>query len=137
MSDVVRGVAAIVFNDKKDKVLLLQRSVGAPHSPGVWENTGGHAEAGEDSLTAIAREAMEELGIQLTEVQHLYQKTWFAEHKQKTYEMQIYTAQTNDQPILNEPLIFQAFQWFSKDELKQLEALANYACPDFVELGWL
>jgi 8-oxo-dGTP pyrophosphatase MutT (NUDIX family) len=48
--------------DGKGKVLLTRR---APEksAPGTWENSGGAAKAGEDSLTAIVRELQEETGI--------------------------------------------------------------------------
>lgn len=48
--------------DGKGNVLLTRR---APEKTfaGTWENSGGAAQAGEDSLTAIVRELWEETGI--------------------------------------------------------------------------
>jgi len=59
------------------KVLLARRHVAA-HQGGLWEFPGGKVEPGEDSLTALARELDEELGISLEsaspliEVPHAY-----------------------------------------------------------------
>ena len=55
-------VVCVWVYDGKGKVLLTRR---APEksAPGTWENSGGAAKAGEDSLTAIVRELQEETGI--------------------------------------------------------------------------
>ena len=45
------------------QLLLTKRSPEKEHYPNLWENTGGAAQAGEDSLTAIQRELWEETGI--------------------------------------------------------------------------
>ena len=44
--------------------LLLTRRAPEKSFPGTWENSGGAAKAGEDSLTAVCRELWEETGIQ-------------------------------------------------------------------------
>ena len=56
-------VVCVWVYDGKGKVLLTRR---APEksAPGTWENSGGAAKAGEDSLTAIVRELHEETGIE-------------------------------------------------------------------------
>ena len=43
--------------------LLLTRRAPKKSFPGTWENSGGAAKAGEDSLTAVCRELREETGI--------------------------------------------------------------------------
>jgi 8-oxo-dGTP pyrophosphatase MutT (NUDIX family) len=43
-------------------LLLTRRAKGKTFS-GTWENSGGAAQAGEDSLTAVVRELWEETGI--------------------------------------------------------------------------
>lgn len=43
--------------------LLLTRRAPQKSFPGTWENSGGAVRAGEDSLSAIARELREETGI--------------------------------------------------------------------------
>lgn len=55
-------VVCVWIYDGKGNLLLTRR---APEKsfPGTWENTGGAALAGEDSLTAITRELFEETGI--------------------------------------------------------------------------
>ena len=55
-------VVCVWVHDGEGKLLLTRR---APEKSfaGTWENSGGAAQAGEDSLTAIVRELYEETGI--------------------------------------------------------------------------
>ena len=54
-------VCVWVYNSKGE--LLLTRRAPEKSFPGTWENSGGAAKAGEDSLQAICRELYEETGI--------------------------------------------------------------------------
>ena len=56
-------VGCWVFNSKK-QILLTKRSPEKKFAPNLWENTGGHAMAGETGPEAIVRELAEETGIQ-------------------------------------------------------------------------
>ena len=57
-------VCVWVYNGKGE--LLLTRRAPEKSFPGTWENSGGAAKAGEDSLRAIIRELAEETGIKAT-----------------------------------------------------------------------
>lgn len=56
-------VRAWVKNDK-DEILLSKRHPNKPFG-GYWENTGGSAIQGENSIQAVLREVSEEIGLQL------------------------------------------------------------------------
>lgn len=56
-------VVCVWVYDGRGHMLLTRRAPGKSYA-GTWENSGGAAKAGEDSLTAIARELYEETGIQ-------------------------------------------------------------------------
>ena len=55
-------VVCVWVYDGNGNVLLTRRAPGKSFA-GTWENSGGAAQAGEDSRTAIARELFEETGI--------------------------------------------------------------------------
>ena len=55
-------VCVWVYNSKGE--ILLTRRAKEKSFAGTWENSGGAAQAGEDSLQAITRELREETGIQ-------------------------------------------------------------------------
>lgn len=55
-------VVCVWVYDGRGHLLLTRRAPGKSFA-GTWENTGGAAQAGEDSLQAITRELYEETGI--------------------------------------------------------------------------
>jgi 8-oxo-dGTP pyrophosphatase MutT (NUDIX family) len=55
-------VVCVWVHDGHGRLLLTRRAKGKSFA-GTWENSGGAAKAGEDSLTAIVRELQEETGI--------------------------------------------------------------------------
>lgn len=56
-------VVCVWVHDGQGHLLLTRRAKGKSFA-GTWENSGGAAQAGEDSLTAVRRELWEETGIQ-------------------------------------------------------------------------
>ncbi|MBQ7416155.1 MAG: NUDIX domain-containing protein [Oscillospiraceae bacterium] len=55
-------VVCVWVYDGRGHILLTRRAPGKSFA-GTWENSGGAAQAGEDSLSAICRELREETGI--------------------------------------------------------------------------
>ena len=58
------GTAMIITKD--DKVLLMKRK--GPHGKGTWSTPGGHLEFGETLEECAAREAKEEVGLDIVDV---------------------------------------------------------------------
>jgi 8-oxo-dGTP diphosphatase len=58
------GVAIIVTKD--DRVLLMKRK--GPHGTGTWSTPGGHLEMGETPEQCAAREAKEEVGLDVVDI---------------------------------------------------------------------
>jgi len=59
-------VAALLVRD--GRVFLCHRSAGRRWYPDVWDLPGGHVEAGEAPVEALARELEEEVGILIEEL---------------------------------------------------------------------
>ena len=57
-------VAAVVLLNGEGKALIAKRPPGRPLA-GLWEFPGGKINAGEDPETALIRELLEELGIEI------------------------------------------------------------------------
>lgn len=57
------GVAAKAVVARDGRILVLQRSAGSSHDPGLWELPGGKMEYGEVLTEALAREVTEETGV--------------------------------------------------------------------------
>ncbi len=51
-----------IFNDRHE-ILLTRRHPDKKYAPNLWENTGGHVRAGENSADAAVRELYEETGV--------------------------------------------------------------------------
>ena len=58
------GTAIIITKD--DKVLLMKRK--GPHGQGTWSTPGGHLDPGETIEGCAAREAKEEVGLDVTDI---------------------------------------------------------------------
>ena len=58
------GTAIIITKD--DKVLLMKRK--GSHSPGTWSTPGGHLDFGETLEGCAAREAKEEVGVDVVDI---------------------------------------------------------------------
>ena len=69
MSDQRPKVGAGVLIIQDGQVLLAKR-IGS-HGDGTWGSLGGHVEFGEKPSETVKREAMEELGIELTKIKFL------------------------------------------------------------------
>lgn len=57
-------VACVWVTDGQGRLLLTCRAPEKRVCPGLWENTGGAVQAGETSRQAVARELLEETGLQ-------------------------------------------------------------------------
>lgn len=64
------AVVAGVLIDREGRVLLAQRPPGKPLA-GLWEFPGGKLEAGESARQALARELLEELGVEIHDARPL------------------------------------------------------------------
>lgn len=65
---VVPNVAAIVYSEGRDEVLLQRRDKPGEAVQGRLEVPGGRWRAGESSAAAVRREVLEETGVTVTEI---------------------------------------------------------------------
>jgi len=109
--DVAGG---LVFRD--GQLLLTQRAAGA-HLAGLWEFPGGKREPGETFEDCLARELMEELGIETTigplveSITHVY--------PEKTVRLNFYRCQW----LRHEPRTLGCadIRWVSRSDLAQFQ----------------
>lgn len=62
----VTNASVLILYDSKNRILLQHRTKDAPMYPDYWGFFGGRIEEGESAEQAVRREAIEELGYQLT-----------------------------------------------------------------------
>lgn len=81
---------------------------------------GGHVRAGENPITALSRESLEEVGINPDNSTFIGQ-TVFNRHvigRHENHLFLVYTIKTDKNPILNHESV--EYQWFTIDEIKNL-----------------
>ncbi|MGT2925795.1 NUDIX hydrolase [Streptococcus cuniculipharyngis] len=107
------GVYAIIPDAKHEKIILVQ----APN--GSWFLPGGEIEAGEDHLTALKRELLEELGFTATIGQYYGQadEYFYSSHRDQHFYNPAYIYQVTDFKQDQSPLEdFNQLAWFPVDE---------------------
>src|SRR6266542_2867839 len=75
------GTGIIITKD--DKVLLMKRK--GPHGKGTWSTPGGHLEFGESPEKCAAREAKEEVGVDVVDLRFRAMTNDFFEAEGKHY----------------------------------------------------
>jgi len=79
MSDSRPKVGAGIVVVNNGKILLAKRK--GSHGAGMWGSAGGHVEFGEKPIDTVIREAKEELGIKLKDIEYLCTMSYVIEGK--------------------------------------------------------
>ncbi|HEM4128830.1 TPA: NUDIX hydrolase [Streptococcus suis] len=107
------GVYAVVPDEKKENIILVQ----APN--GAWFLPGGEIEKGENHLIALERELMEELGF-TAEIGHYYGQAdeyFYSSHRDTYFYNPAYIYQVTSYHQVGLPLEdFNHIAWFPVDE---------------------
>jgi isopentenyl-diphosphate delta-isomerase len=126
-----------VVNDA-GQVLVTRRALGKTAWPGVWSNSFcGHPRPAEPVLTAVHRRAEYELGITLTDIElalplFRYRATdanGIVEHE----VCPVYTARTEDEPVLNPAEVVDA-EWVDPVDLAVSLATTPWAFSPWLVL---
>lgn len=119
-----------VFNSDK-KLLLQKRRLDKDIQPGKWDTSiGGHVHAGEAVADAVAREALEEAGIQI-DVSHLIALHEYVYESDVEKEFVHSYAGVYDGPIRFQESEIDAVQFFTYDEINDL-IKRDHTTPNFV-----
>ncbi len=109
------GVYAVIPNKDKTKIILVQ----APN--GSWFLPGGEIEAGENHLTALERELIEELGF-TADIGHYYGQAdeyFYSSHRETYFYNPAYFYEVTQFTQVGNPLEdFNHLAWFSIEESK-------------------
>ncbi len=122
-------VAAVITNEKGELLLAKRNQPQTPEIHGKWEFAGGGVDFGEDPVSSIKREVLEEIGVEIKVVRLLpkvisdIQKFNNGDQLQVlvlSYECKITSGTPN--PTDNE---IAEIKFFPLDEIKNLEAFKN------------
>lgn len=106
------GAGIVIIKDGKT---LLAKRKGA-HSAGTWGTMGGHVEFGETPIEAVKREAMEELGVVVGNIQFATCMNLIQDGKH--YVDVSFTAEIiSGEPTIQEPDRIEEIGWYPLDQL--------------------
>lgn len=109
------GIAIIITRD--DKVLLMKRK--GPHGPGTWSTPGGHLDYGETPEQCAAREAKEEVGVNVTDIRFRSISNDVFEAEGKHYITIWMDGKTTDEPTIASEEEVAELGWYSWNALPQ------------------
>ena len=110
-------VVCVWVYDGKGNILLTRRAKEKSFA-GTWENSGGAAQAGEDSRQAIARELFEETGIRAEEAEFELLST--ARDRTAFYDFYCLKRDIPVEQILLQPGETDAVQWASFSKVHEM-----------------
>ncbi len=109
------GTAMIITRD--DKVLLMKRK--GTHGKGTWSTPGGHLDFGETLEGCAAREAKEEVGLDVTDVRFRTVTNDIFESEGRHYITVWMDGKSNGEPFLTSKEEAEEIGWFPWDALPQ------------------
>ena len=109
------GTALIITKD--DKVLLMKRK--GPHGHGTWSTPGGHLDFGERIEVCAAREAKEEVGVDVVDVRFRAVTNDLFEETGKHYVTVWLEGKAASEPFIAAEREVAEIGWFAWDALPQ------------------
>jgi 8-oxo-dGTP diphosphatase len=109
------GTALIITRD--DKVLLMKRK--GPHGTGTWSTPGGHLDFGESLEGCAAREAKEEVGVDVRDIRFRTVTNDIFEGEGKHYITIWFEGKPVGEPSIVAEKEVAEIGWFAWDALPQ------------------
>jgi 8-oxo-dGTP pyrophosphatase MutT (NUDIX family) len=133
---IERRVAVVFLVDPQGRILMQHRDANANVSPNQWGLPGGKIEDGETPDEAARREVLEETGLSVPKVEHLWSGTRpSVSNANGLVEMHVFCAPTDasqDDVVLGEG---QAMVFLTPDEARNrdLGVTAQLVLPRFLD----
>lgn len=108
------AVIAVITNG--EKVLLIERAAGI-RGGGFWAPVSGEVEAGESQETAVAREAMEEVGLTVRPIR----KVWENVSTRGTFMLHWWMAEYVGGELALNPAEVSDARWLTVEEICRLD----------------
>jgi len=108
--------AVIAVITRGEKVLIIQRAPGI-RGGGYWAPVSGEVEAGESQEAAVAREAMEEVGLSVRPIR----KVWENVSTRGTFTLHWWMAEYMGGELALNPAEVSDARWMTVDEICRLD----------------
>lgn len=117
------GCGAIIYREQDNKVFIAQRKLTKSFGGGLWETVGGGIEKQDkDFLACITREVREELNVSIKTAKEF--KDYSITSDGKTFLIKTFIIELDFEPNPNKN-DFEAWGWFNKDQIENLEFVSN------------
>jgi len=110
---------AVLINDDGKILILKRQNTDGMKFPGLWSFAGGGAEEGETPEAAARREALEETGITINNMEHIRTKS-DGNKNIHYYRCLDFTGDVQKDKVLDE---HDDFKWINPNELEQYHTL--------------
>lgn len=117
------GVGALVVNEKR-QILLLRKRSSENHTSNIWTIPGGQILFGEAFDEAIDRELTEETNLRAITKAHI-DCINYIDNNTHWISFVFSIKEYDGKPMINEPLVFEAMQWFDIDHLPPLNPISK------------
>lgn len=115
---MIHVVAALIEFD--GKLLVCQRRTGDSFEL-LWEFPGGKIKPGESPEAALARELLEELGVEAYIGREVYRTLHQYSELREPIELTFFTAEVDPTRVRN--LVFERLEWRTRENLFELDFL--------------
>lgn len=109
------GTAIIIIKD--NKILLMKRK--GPHGTGTWSPPGGHLDVGESLEACAAREAKEEVGVDVVDIRFRAVTNDVFEEEAKHYVTIWLEGRPTGEPFIAAEKEVEEIGWFAWDTLPE------------------
>lgn len=109
------GTGMVLTRD--DKVLLMKRK--GPHGQGTWSTPGGHLDFGETLEGCAAREAKEEVGVEVIDIKFRAVTNDIFERTEQHYITVWFQGKSVGEPFIAAEREVEEIGWFAWDALPQ------------------
>ena len=107
---------------REGKYLVVKRSEDDSY-PGLWEFPGGGIDDGEDFLETAIREAKEETGLYVEDLDYVCEYDWSREQKEEIHVILLYSDKFSGDIDLSHE--HSDFLWLSEDEIYELDYFSD------------
>jgi 8-oxo-dGTP diphosphatase len=115
-------IHTVIYNNDR-KVLIIKRSKINDFLPEYWDIPGGTLEDGEDPAMGAIREAKEETGLDIANLQLFFEYSNVDVAKNKQFVTLVFAAKYPDGEVVLNPEEHEDYEWITPEEIGNYKAV--------------
>jgi len=126
------AVKAFIVNGNGE-ILVLKRNKNRPHSPGAYDIPGGRLENGEDPVSGVKRETLEETGLEIEVGPVLAVNSFVRDDLQKITMLIFLCRPKSPGKISLEKNVIDSFEWVGVEDAREILAKFSGVVGNYLE----